>query len=59
MFLLAFHIVAVGIMVVAVWGIAYRAGQRAGERHLRRQLGMETHPRPAGRPAADSSSERA
>ena len=41
MFLLALHIVAVGLLVMMVWAIAYNRGQRAGERHLRRRLGLD------------------
>ena len=40
MFLLAFHIVAIGILIALVWFAAYQQGRRAGERRLRRQLGM-------------------
>ena len=41
MFLLAFHIVAVGIIMVITWGVAHRMGRRAGERQLRRRLGLD------------------
>jgi len=54
-FLLAFHIVAVGIIVVAVWGVAYRLGYRAGERHTQRRLGVNG-PAGQGHAAATSSS---
>ena len=40
MFTLAFHIVAIGVLIVFVWAIAYGMGQRAGERRLRRKLGL-------------------
>jgi hypothetical protein len=40
-FLLAFHIIAVGILVVFVWAIAFGRGRRAGERQLRRRLGLD------------------
>jgi len=40
MFMLAFHIVAIGLIVVAVWAFAYKRGQVAGERRLRRRLGL-------------------
>lgn len=42
MFMLAFHIVAIGLLIVAVWGVAYGQGRRAGERALRRQLELES-----------------
>jgi hypothetical protein len=62
-FLLAFHIIAVGILVVAVWGIAYRLGHRAGERHAQRRLGLRPRPNaghePVGETAPDSGSDRA
>lgn len=41
MLLFAFHIVAVGILVVVVWAIAYRQGQLAGARRLQRRLERE------------------
>ncbi len=41
MFLLALHIIAIGIMVVGVWSVAHRAGMRKGERVLRRRLGLD------------------
>lgn len=41
MFLLALHIVAIGILVMVVWTIAYRRGQTVTERRIRRQLEME------------------
>lgn len=44
MFLLAFHIVAIGILIVATWGIAYRLGHRAGERELKHRLGLDDRP---------------
>jgi hypothetical protein len=50
MFLLAFHIVAIGILVVIVWAIAFRRGEKAGERRLQRRLqshtGQESAPLP-------------
>lgn len=52
MFLLAFHIVAIGILVVAVWGIAYRMGHRAGERELKHRLGLDPHAGEPGRAPA-------
>lgn len=42
MFILGFHIIAVGILIVFVWAIAYGAGKRAGERRARRHLGVDT-----------------
>ena len=41
MFLLALHIVAVGLLIMLVWIIAHGAGRRAGERAVRRQLQRE------------------
>lgn len=38
MFLLALHIVAIAILVVFTWALAYQRGQAAGERRLRRRL---------------------
>jgi len=38
MFLLALHIVAIAILVVFTWAVAYQRGQQAGERRLRRRL---------------------
>ncbi len=38
MLLLAFHIVAVGILVVAVGYVAYMAGYHKAEKRLRRRL---------------------
>jgi membrane protein DedA with SNARE-associated domain len=52
MFMLAFHIVAVGALVMMVWAIAYAQGRRAGERHLRRRLGLAED---AGLQASESS----
>ena len=49
MFVLGFHIIAIGILVVFVWAIAYGMGKRAGERRARRQLGAES-PGSAGAP---------
>ena len=40
MFTLGFHIISIGILVVFVWALAYNAGKQAGERRLRRQLGL-------------------
>jgi hypothetical protein len=41
MFLLAFHIVTIGALVVAVWALAYGRGLRAGERLTLRRLERE------------------
>lgn len=41
MFLLAFHIIAVAMIVVIVWSVAHRMGRRTGERQLRRRLGLD------------------
>lgn len=41
MFLLAFHIVAIGILIALIWAAAFNRGMRAGERRLRRQLERE------------------
>ena len=40
MFILAYHIVAVSILIVFVWAVAYRRGEAAGERRIRRRLGL-------------------
>lgn len=48
MFTLAFHIVAIGVLVVFVWSIAYGMGRRAGERRLRRQLGLNVDTQGSG-----------
>ena len=40
MFLLALHIVSIGILVVLVWSMAARSGERKAERRIRRQLGL-------------------
>ena len=52
MFMLAFHIVAIGVLVMMVWAIAYGQGRRAGERRLRRRLGLADD---AGLAASESS----
>jgi len=41
MFLLALHIGAIAILIMITWGVAYRAGERRGIRHTRRELGVE------------------
>lgn len=41
MFLLALHIVAIAILVVLVWAVAYQRGIRVGERRLRRRLEVQ------------------
>lgn len=51
MFLLAFHIVAVGGIIVIVWAIAFGQGRRAGERRLRRRLGLDEPAKAAHAPA--------
>ena len=56
MFLLAFHIVAVAIIVVIVWGLAHRLGRRAGERQLRRRLGLDA--KAEGAPPAGAVPQR-
>ncbi len=43
MFTLAWHIVAISIIVAMVWSIAYNRGSAAGERRLRRRLGLDEH----------------
>ncbi len=42
MFTLAFHIVAIAILIVMVWPIAYGRGFRAGERRMRRLMEAES-----------------
>lgn len=42
MFILAFHIVAIGIMLALVYPMAYGRGFRAGERKTRRLLSPES-----------------
>lgn len=41
MFLLALHIVSIGLLIMLVWIIAHSAGRRAGERAVRRQIERE------------------
>ncbi len=54
MFLLAFHIIAIAILIVVVWAIAYHRGRQAGERRLRRRLALEEASTPAKPPAAQA-----
>lgn len=51
MFMLAFHIVAIGILVVMVWAVAYRRGVGAGERRLRRRMELALEDEAGGAPA--------
>lgn len=51
MFLLALHVIAIGILVVFVWSVAHSMGRRAGERQLRRRLGLDEQ----GHPVAGTS----
>ncbi len=41
MFALAFHIIAIAILIVVVWAIAYHRGRQAGERRLHHRLALE------------------
>ncbi|HEX9842795.1 MAG TPA: hypothetical protein VGC20_08585 [bacterium] len=52
MFLLALHIVAVGLLVMLVWSVAFNRGQRAGERQLRRRLSLDAQQDPGTPPSA-------
>ncbi len=54
MFLLAFHIIAIAILVVVVWAIAYHRGRQAGERRLRRRFALEEASIPAKPPATQA-----
>ena len=41
MFLLAFHIVSITMLIAVVWFVAFGAGSRATERRIQRQLELD------------------
>ena len=53
MFLLALHIVSITLLVMIVWSVAYRAGEKRAERRLRRLRELEAEE--AGAPALGRS----
>jgi hypothetical protein len=58
-FLLALHIVAIGVLVVFVWAIAHGRGERVGERRLRRRLGLDEQARASASQAGPPSASQA
>lgn len=57
LFLLTFHVVVVGILIVVVWAFAYGQGRRAGERRARR-LAEAQGARQRGVPAPDAAARQ-
>ncbi len=45
MFLLAFHIVSVGLLIMVVWTLAHKIGMREGERRVLRQMELDQEER--------------